>query len=324
MRKIKIGINWAASCGGCDVSILDIGRAIPDLPKDVEILYWPVALDFKRKDLEALRDKSLDIGIINGAIRTSEQEEEAKIFRNKCRRIIAYGSCACFGGIPGLANQFKRDEIIRRAYIEAPSNINEKGIMPQSVSSLNYFNLTLPGFFDSVKPLKLAVDVDYYVPGCPPSNRTILEFLDAIGDISKGKIWKKVFASDKALCYECPREKTKEAKRIENLYRPHEVIAKEEKCLLEQGIVCLGFATQGGCGARCIDVNMPCRGCYGWLPTALDPGASAMSALASIAGNWEDYMPTPKIMNVLDAVKDAVGTFYLFSLPSAIINKKRG
>lgn len=321
-NKIKVILNWCASCGGCDVAILDVGRAILDLPKKLEILYWPVALDFKRKDLESLKNKSIDIGIINGAIRTSEQEEEAKIFLNKCRNIVAFGSCACFGGIPGLSNQYDKNEVMKRAYVEAPSNVNDGKAVPQPLSSVNDLNLTLPEFLEEVMPVDQVILVDYYVPGCPPSVSTIEELFRAFSAIAKEKAQKKVFASDKALCFECPHGKTKETKKVESLFRPHEMIASGEKCLLDQGIVCLGFATRGGCGARCIRVNMPCRGCYGCLPTMFDPGAEAMSTIASIAGNGEDYMPTPRIMNVLDAVKDTIGIFYSFSLPSAVINKK--
>ncbi len=324
MNRIRMAFNWGASCGGCDVSILDVGRAILDLPQTVDVVYWPVALDYKRKDLEALDDKSIDIGVVNGAVRTSEQEEEARIFRAKCRYIVAYGSCACFGGIPGLGNQFGKDELLKRAYIEAPSNTNEEEVTAQSASGLNGFSLTLPEFLPEVRSLEQVITVDYLVPGCPPSTTTIMELLGAVGAIAGGEVVKRVLAADKSLCYECSRGKTKQAKKAEKLYRPHEILADGERCLLEQGVVCLGFATRGGCGARCVEVNMPCRGCYGWLPDMSDPGAEAMSALAAVAGDWEDYLPTQKIFDILEAVKDAVGTFYTFSLPSALLKRERG
>ncbi|HID42315.1 MAG TPA: oxidoreductase [Archaeoglobaceae archaeon] len=314
---MKLIVNWAASCGGCDVSILDCGKELLNLIEKVEVLYWPVALDFKRKDLEKIEDKSVDFGIVNGAIRTSEQEEELKIVREKCKFLIAYGSCACFGGIPGLANLFERNSILKRAYIEAQSNLNEEGIIPEPEVEMDGYKLNLPEFYNFVRPLDNVVKVDCYVPGCPPSTSTIQELLNSLP-----KPDKRFFASDKSLCHECPLNRTKEAKRVEKFYRPHEVNS-DEKCLLEKGIMCLGFATRGGCGARCISVNMPCRGCYGKLPAMVDSG-DAMSSIASIAGDWEDYIPTAKIFEVLSSLKDPAGLFYMFSLPSGVIGRCRG
>ncbi|MFO7968022.1 MAG: oxidoreductase [Archaeoglobaceae archaeon] len=308
---MRVIVNWAASCGGCDVSLLDNQNAL-DFAQNNEVLYWPVAVDFKHKDLEEIEDGSVDIGIINGGIRTSEQEEEAKIVREKCKILVSYGACACLGGIPGLANQFDRNDVLNRAYGELGDS--EEFTIPQPRSEVDGIKLTLPEFYDSVRPLDEVVEVDYYVPGCPPSQQTIDEFLTSMPDSEK-----KVFASDKSLCYECPRYDSRNNKRLDNLYRPHE-ITPDDRCLLEQGVVCLGFATRGGCGARCVNVNMPCRGCYGTLPSMVDPG-DAMSALASIAGEWEDYTPPAMIHRVLDAVKDTTGVFYMFSLPQSLINK---
>ena len=314
---MRIILNWAASCGGCDVSLLDSELAL-NVAQSSEVLYWPVALDFKRNDLEAIEDGSVDIGIINGGIRTSEQEEEAKIAREKCKILVAFGSCACFGGIPGLANQYDRESIINRAYDElAVSLIGEK-IFPQPSCNVNGLCLTLPEFYDRVKPLDEVVEVDYYVPGCPPSTSTIEEFLATVGNRPE----KKYFASDKSLCHECKRNATKSSNRVKDLHRPHEVVA-EDVCLLEQGLVCLGFATRGGCGARCINVNMPCRGCYGKLPKMTDSG-DAITTIASVAGVGEDYTPPPNIFQVLNAVKDPVGIFYMFSLPKSAFGKYVG
>ena len=274
---MKVVIDWLASCGGCDVSILDLDVKILDVIKEFEIVYWPVALDFKRKDLESLQD--VDVAIVNGAVRTSEQEEELKLVRDKAKILIAYGSCACFGGIPGLGNQFSAEDILKRAYIETPSTTDGK--IPQTVTNRNGIELTLPKFLDDVKPLDEVVEVDYYVPGCPPSRSTVEEMVDLLLRLKRGeKPEKKVLASDKSLCYECPR--FKEFVRPPTINRPHEIVADYERCFLEQGIICLGFVTRGGCGARCIKANMPCRGCYGKIPTAIDFGTEAITALSLI------------------------------------------
>jgi F420-non-reducing hydrogenase small subunit len=129
-----------------------------------------------------------------------------------------------------------------------------------------------------------------------------------------------VLASDKALCDECPRIDTRTGRRVPHQHRPHEMVADAELCFLEQGLVCMGLATRGGCGATCIDVNMPCRGCFGPTPTVLDPGAEALSAVASLAGlDHEDEFPTHKRLAPMRSLVDVAGTFYRFSLPSAAL-----
>ena len=131
-----------------------------------------------------------------------------------------------------------------------------------------------------------------------------------------------VFGSDKALCEECPR--TKGEKAIDKIYRPHEIIPDPEKCLLEQGIICMGPATRGGCGAQCIKANMPCRGCFGPPPGVTDQGAKMVSAIASILGlENEKDLPDEYVEKLMDQIRDPAGTFYRFGLPTAMINRKR-
>ena len=84
-NKVRMAVSWAAACGGCDVSLLDIEEHLLALADLADIVYWPVAMDFKRDDLEAQPDGSVDFGLFNGAIRTSEQAEDARLFRRKCR-----------------------------------------------------------------------------------------------------------------------------------------------------------------------------------------------------------------------------------------------
>ena len=113
-KKIKLAVNWAAGCGGCDVSILDIEEKLLDVSEIADIVYWPCAMDFKRRDLEEYPDKSIDICLFNGSIRNSEQKEEANILRRKSKVMVAYGACAGFGGVPGLANVADRRQFSKQ------------------------------------------------------------------------------------------------------------------------------------------------------------------------------------------------------------------
>ena len=112
-------------------------------------------------------------------------------------------------------------------------------------------------------------------------------------------------------------------KKITKIKRRYELDKWEEKCLLEQGVICLGPATRGGCNARCLDANMPCTGCNGPTPNSLDQGAKMMSALASILGiEGEEKMSDEEVQKLVDQVVDPVGTFYKYYLPDAIINRR--
>ena len=127
--KPKIAFYWCASCGGCEESVVDLAEDILMVLDAVDIVLWPVAMDFKKKDVEAMADKSIVATLLNGAIRSSEQEEMARLLRRKSQVLIAYGSCAHTGGIPALANQFSREQIMKYVYEDAPTVVNPANAM---------------------------------------------------------------------------------------------------------------------------------------------------------------------------------------------------
>ena len=127
-KKLQLAFYWAASCGGCEIAVLDIDEKILDVIGIADILFWPVAMDFKYKDVEAMDDNHIDICFFNGAIRTEEQEHIAKLLRKKSKVMVAFGACAVNGGIPGLANVANREEVFDVAYLNNPSIDNPKKI----------------------------------------------------------------------------------------------------------------------------------------------------------------------------------------------------
>jgi F420-non-reducing hydrogenase small subunit len=321
----KIAIYWSASCGGCDVSLLDLELGLLELARIADIVYWPVAMDYKRQDFFGLPDGSVDFGLFNGAVRTSEQREDAEAFRRICKVLVAYGSCACFGGIPGLANLSNREQILEVAYGTTPSTENIENVRPVTDSNVDGHSLTLPEFFDLVYSLPQIVESDVMLPGCPPPSDRILDLLSMVVDyVKKGDLPAKgtVVASEKALCDLCPRNETRQGGRMEAVHRPHEVSADPSRCFIDQGILCMGIATRGGCGATCISANMPCRGCFGPTPEMLDPAAEAISTIGSLAGAAnENYVQAHEMKKAVRSVRDPAGTFYRFTLPSAFLNR---
>lgn len=317
--KPKVAFYWCASCGGCEEAVVDLAEKILDVVAAVDIVFWPVALDFKRKDVEAMPDGSILASFVNGAIRTTEQEEMARLLRQKSQLLLAFGACAQLGGIPGLANLWERQSIFHAVYRESPSTHNPEGAVPERFHEENGHRLTLPGFFDTVRTLAQIVEVDYYVPGCPPTPKIILE---AVGTLLSGKLPPKgaVLARDQALCEECPRKDTRPEKlTLKEFKRPHQVIIDEATCVLAQGVVCMGPATRAGCEALCVRGNMPCTGCFGPTSRVRDPGAKALSALASMIDSNEEK----EIERVLNTLPDPVGTFYRYSLPSSLLRRKK-
>jgi F420-non-reducing hydrogenase small subunit len=319
MEKMKFAFYWAASCGGCEIAVLDINEKILDVVALADIVFWPVAMDIKYKDVEAMPDKSIDVCFFNGAIRTEEQEHIAKLLRNKAKILVAFGSCAAQGGIPGLANIANRDEIFERAYLQSPSTPNPQSVTPKTSVQVEEGELRLPEFYDTVKTLDQTVEVDYYLPGCPPPAKQVAKAVEAI---AKNELPPKgsVLAPERSVCDECPRKK--EEKKISRIYRVYEKTPEPEKCLLEQGILCMGPATRGGCEAQCINADMPCTGCGGPCPNKIEQGAAMISALSSILGVSEEKEKTYNPEKLIAQIKDPLGTFYRYSLPASILRRK--
>src|SRR5512136_636709 len=132
MAKLKLASYWASACGGCDVAILDTHEKILDIAAAADILLWPIALDFKYSDVEAMPDGHIDVTLFHGAIRNSENEHLARLLRAKSKVLVAFGTCAHLGGIPALANLFDRKQIFKRVYHDSPSTVNPEKTCPQT------------------------------------------------------------------------------------------------------------------------------------------------------------------------------------------------
>lgn len=315
--KPKVAFYWAASCGGCEITVTELGMQLVVVGDLVDIVFWPCAMDFKYSDVEAMDDKEIDVCFFNGAIRTSENEHLAILLRQKSKILVAFGACAHIGGIPGLANDYDRESILERVFDTVPSLDETAKTRPSLSTQMPEGEITLPAFYDRVKTLDQTVKVDYFMPGCPP----VVEQVEAVLNvILSGKLPEPgsvVGVQPKTVCDVCTRKKsTNGAVRIKEFKRPHEIIADPEICFLEQGLICCGPATRAGCGLPCIDGNMPCRGCYGPPDGVEDQGAKLLSAIAAII----DVETSEDVQRVMDSLVDPIGTHYRFGLPASILS----
>ncbi len=319
MSKLKLGFYWAASCGGCEIAVLDINETILSVLEFAEVVFWPVAMDIKYKDVEAMPDGYMDVCFFNGAIRNSEQEHLAHLLREKSKTMVAFGSCAHMGGVPGLANLSDKEEIFKRVYHTTPSTINPEQHEPKTTNKVPEGTITIPTFYDTVHKLDDIIDVDYYLPGCPPPPQLII---NAVTAIKEGELPPKgaTLAPELAVCDECPR--TKEGKQITEIKRIIYETPDPDTCLLDQGYICMGPATRGGCDAQCISANMPCTGCGGVCPDAMEQGTAMISALSTILGLEQERLEEFNFEELLTQLKDPVGTFYKYSLPASIIKRR--
>ncbi len=320
--KPKFAMYWAASCGGCEIAVLNIHEKILDVDANFEVVFWPVAMDAKYKDVEAMPDGSILLTLFNGGIRNSENEEIAHLLRRKSQILVAFGSCACEGCIPGLANLSPAEEIVTTAF-HTVSTDNPDGTLPQPEWLAPEGELHIPRLLPRLKTLDEVVEVDYYMPGCPPESHQIAAVIDLVIAALQGKAelppkGSVIGAGNSTVCDECPRARN--VKTITAFRRIQDVAPLDPTlCLLEQGIPCNGPATRSGCNARCPRAGAQCIGCYGPAEGVLDYGARLISAFASVI----DAREPEEIERILDGIPDPAGQFYRFNLAGSLLKAAR-
>ena len=227
---MKANIISLACCAGCVSSLLDTHEAFLEvLSEDLEVVYSPTFIDLREIP-------NVDLAIVEGGVRTEEELGLVREIRAKSRMLVALGLCATHGGITSLGNVFSLKKILEKEYTLLSSK-------------------SLPEVQDLMYPICNFVDVDYYIPGCPPMPFLILHTLKSI---VSGKV---PIRHQSVVCTECHR-KIVQAK-LDHLYGIYEKEATPELCLVSQGFICLGSLTRDGCGAPCPRASFTCFGCRG-------------------------------------------------------------
>ncbi len=319
--KPKFAMYWAASCGGCEIAVLNIHEKILDVDANFEVVFWPVAMDAKYKDVEAMEDGSILLTLFNGAIRNDENEHIAKLLRRKSKILVAFGSCANEGCMPALANLYNIKDVVDTVF-STVSTDNPSNVRPQPSYPVAEGELHIPTLFPVVRTLDQVVPVDYYMPGCPPESHQIAAVIDLVIQVLQGKAelppaGTVIGAGGSTVCDECKR--TRNVKKIKEFKRIQEVMLDPEICILEQGVLCSGPATRSGCTALCPSAGSPCIGCYGPAEGALDYGARLMSAIASVI----DSNDPAEIEKIYEGIPDPAGQFYRFNLAGSLLRASK-
>jgi F420-non-reducing hydrogenase small subunit len=282
---VKVAEEWLNICGGCEVTILDIGEPLLDLLPSLEFVHIPVLMDHKyfgqTGEKSEMEIPEADVGIISGGIRNEKERHVTEEMRKKCKTLIALGSCACFGGIPALANMYTLDDLYEKVY--RGTKTTEAADTPSE---------QLPPLEDRVYAIDEVVNVDVYIPGCPTAPELIVQ---AVTGLLEGKPFEM---AERSVCDECPTKREKKAsggeikRPLESLEFDPEGPWENTRCYMEQGFLCLGPVTKAGCAQsmeeeeekvpRCIKGYMPCRGCFGPVRKGANPLVDMMGALSSI------------------------------------------
>ena len=169
MAKPKIASDWLAACAGCHMSLLDIDERIVEIAKLVDIRATPIT-DLKEPD-----EDGVDVGILTGAVNNTTNEEVTHKMRERCKILVAMGDCAVFGGVVAMRNFFEIEDALRRAYVETEST-DEEGKIPSSPE------LGVP---TPVRAVREVVDVEVFVPGCPP-DADVIHYV--LSELAQGRI----------------------------------------------------------------------------------------------------------------------------------------
>jgi F420-non-reducing hydrogenase small subunit len=295
IMTVKVASEWLNSCSGCEISIVDMGERLLEVLQVAEFVHLPALMDHKYfgqlGDGKHIDIPEAEVGIISGGIRNEEHLEVAETMRQKCNIIIALGTCATHGGIPALANSFTNDQILER-YYSTETTEPADGWPEQDI----------PALLDTCYALDEKIKVDIYLPGCPPHSDQVFNSLVALVE---GKM---PDLPTKSVCDTCPtvRQGKGELKQLRRFLQnpqyggPDEPLDKM-RCLLEQGILCMGPVTRAGCGGnavtpRCISARVPCRGCHG---PVRQNGNQLMDMLNALASNGIDVSSLPERASLL-------------------------
>lgn len=285
---MQLAMVSLSSCLGCQMAFLSLDDYLFSLISENNVPYAPFIVDHKKLP-------EVDMVLVEGAARNGEDYRKAREAREKAERLVALGTCACYGGVQGLADMFSEERLMRRRFGAGASFDGE----PQGVRRL--------------LPLDSYVRVDAYLPGCPPPLGLMKSFLEfalagTLPSREGSSVCSECAVSGAALPQEGPRRTT-------------DAGAVEKKCLLEQGFVCMGPLTRDGCGAFCIsELGIPCDGCRGPSDAvlkrpALDPQAETLRRLIRATGK--------KPREAQDAIMDPAHSFFRYCLAEPLLRRRR-
>jgi NAD-reducing hydrogenase small subunit len=163
VSRPRVATVWLDGCSGCHMSFLDMDERLLDLFSRADLVYSPL-VDVKEFPTD------VDVTMVEGAVSSEEDLHKIRVVRERTKVLVSFGDCAVTSNVPGMRNPIGAEPLLQRAYLEnADLNLG----IPVHV---------VPPLLPTSRPVHRVVDVDVFLPGCPPSADVIHQVLDALID----------------------------------------------------------------------------------------------------------------------------------------------
>ncbi len=291
--KTRISTEWLSGCSGCHVAVVDLHEKLLNLLDDVEFVRIPVLMDEKGYP-------EAEVGIVEGAVRSEHDRKALLKMRETCKTLIAFGTCAVYGGPSGIGWLYDKDAILNKIYKETVT-ASADGKLPEGAPELE----------QSVIPLNEIVDIDFYLPGCPPHPYFIALAIKTLLGASVPAI------SMKTVCSSCDRRMEK--REGVKFQKGMSTATEDDICLLSQGVICLGSVTLDRCQAQCPNKGVACAGCAG---PSMDIITEPHLDIRTMIAKRMSLLTGIDQKEIQEYIEKEAKTFYSYAISSPIIYKK--
>lgn len=163
--KIRLATAWLGGCSGCHMSFLDLGEQLINLAEAVQLVYSPIA---DAKEFPS----NVDVTLVEGAVANVDHLELAQHIRARSKVVVSFGDCAVTGNVTSLRNRLQVDDLLTQVYREGPGKEPRGGEADK----------VIPALLPKVLPLHQVIEVDAFIPGCPPDPDRIWAAVSALLD----------------------------------------------------------------------------------------------------------------------------------------------
>ncbi len=288
----RVSIEWLSGCSGCELGIVDLHEQLLEVLDEIDLVRMPILMDTKEY-VEA------DVGLVTGSIRTDHDLHAAREMRRFCKSIIAFGTCPVYGGPHSSAYPHTREELLDGSFRNNPS------------TSTHEVPVDVPKLLDGNRPLDSEIEVDLYIPGCPPHAAFIFEGLLSLVRGRPPAIGRR------SVCFDCQRTMAKTDTTV--LRRAFEGTFDPNLCFLSQGCLCFGSVSLDRCLAPCMRVGVPCFSCGGPAePIILEPQKDVRSEVA-LRMSHLTKIPYAQIVQEIEA---QAKTHFAYAMASPVFRQK--